>query len=82
MKATGSNGYWAHRRRGCKKQCVPEIDETDLISAAAAASDKQLQAKLTTPQDDRLFYLAEAFRRGMTIEEVHALTQITPTSWI
>ena len=81
MKATGEVMAIGRTAEEALQKAVRslEIDETDLISpAAAAASDKQLQAKLTTPQDDRLFYLAEAFRRGMTIEEVHALTQITP----
>ncbi|KRN28776.1 carbamoyl phosphate synthase large subunit [Lactobacillus selangorensis] len=42
----------------------------------AAVSEEQLTDKLIHPQDDRLFYLAEAFRRGYTLDEVHELTKI------
>ena len=41
-----------------------EIDEKDLFSAEAHhAPTDMLEKKLRYPQDDRLFYLAEAFRR-------------------
>jgi carbamoyl-phosphate synthase large subunit len=44
--------------------------------AAAAMSDVQLEDKISTPTDERLFVIAEAFRRGMMVEEVHALSGI------
>ena len=54
-----------------------EIDEKDLYSPEAhVASDDQLEQKLVKAQDDRLFYLAEAFRRGYSAEDVHELTKI------
>ena len=43
---------------------------------AAAASDRQLEDKLVHAQDDRLFYIAEAFRRGYSLADLHELTRI------
>ncbi len=37
-----------------------------------------LEQKLKTPNSLRLFYLAAAFRQGMTIDEIHCLTMIDP----
>ena len=54
-----------------------EIDEKDLYSEKAhRASDEEIEQKLVRAQDDRLFYLAEAFRRGYSLEDVHELTKI------
>ena len=54
-----------------------EIDQKDLLSKeAAAASDRQLEDKLVHAQDDRLFYIAEAFRRGYSLADLHELTRI------
>lgn len=46
------------------------------IAELAAVSDEELTVKLVKAQDDRLFYLAEAFRRGFTIEQINDLTKI------
>ena len=54
-----------------------EIEEKDLYSEAVHhASDEEIEQKLVKAQDDRLFYLAEAFRRGYSLEDVHELTKI------
>lgn len=54
-----------------------EIDEKDLYSSSAhSVSDDKLEEKLVKVQDDRLFYLAEAFRRGYKLEDIHELTKI------
>lgn len=54
-----------------------EIDQKDLLSKEAAAdSDRQLEDKLVHAQDDRLFYIAEAFRRGYSLADLHELTRI------
>ncbi|MBA1392704.1 carbamoyl-phosphate synthase large subunit, partial [Lactobacillus sp. XV13L] len=37
---------------------------------------EQLEQGLIQPQDDRLFYLAEALRRGYSLEKLNQLTQI------
>ncbi|MGG5316272.1 carbamoyl-phosphate synthase large subunit [Enterococcus sp. AZ072] len=47
-----------------------EIDEF------SEATDELLTEKIVKAQDDRLFYLAEALRRGYTIEELSELTKI------
>lgn len=46
------------------------------IKELSKVSDDQLIAKIIKPQDDRLFYLSEAIRRGYTIEELAKLTKI------
>ncbi|MDR3156832.1 MAG: carbamoyl-phosphate synthase large subunit [Lactobacillales bacterium] len=46
------------------------------IKELSQVSDDQLIAKIVKPQDDRLFYLSEAIRRGYTIEELAKLTKI------
>lgn len=42
----------------------------------AEVSDDELVNKIVRAQDDRLFYLSEAIRRGFTIEELSKLTKI------
>lgn len=42
----------------------------------AEVTDDALIEKIVKAQDDRLFYLSEAIRRGYTIEELHSLTKI------
>ncbi|MBB1124598.1 carbamoyl-phosphate synthase large subunit [Limosilactobacillus albertensis] len=55
-----------------------EIDEKDLFSPLAhGATAAELKDKLIHPQDDRLFCLAEAFRRGYSLSQVHDLTKIS-----
>ena len=44
--------------------------------ALASVDDDELSDKLIHAQDDRLFYLAEAIRRGYTIEDLAELTKI------
>ncbi|MDR1013226.1 MAG: carbamoyl-phosphate synthase large subunit, partial [Lactobacillales bacterium] len=46
------------------------------IKELAEVLDEQLIAKIIKAQDDRLFYLSEAIRRGYTIEELANLTRI------
>src|SRR5690242_19513279 len=43
-------------------------------------SDVQLEDMISIPNDDRLFAIAEAFRRGMMVEEIHALSNTDPWS--
>ncbi|MCW3488577.1 carbamoyl-phosphate synthase large subunit [Dethiobacter alkaliphilus] len=37
-----------------------------------------IRSKLHIPNSERLLYIGEAFRRGLTIEEIHEITQIDP----
>lgn len=46
------------------------------MEALSKVSDDQLMAKIVKAQDDRLFYLSEALRRGYAIEDLAALTKI------
>lgn len=46
------------------------------IEELAQVSDDVLVEKIVKAQDDRLFYLSEAIRRGYTIEELAELTKI------
>src|SRR5207248_3290830 len=41
-------------------------------------SDIQLEGMIQTPNDERLWAITEAFRRGMMIAEIHALSAIDP----
>ncbi|MDZ5502132.1 carbamoyl-phosphate synthase large subunit [Enterococcus cecorum] len=52
---------------GCIHVEVPELSQVD---------DALLMNRIVKAQDDRLFYLAEALRRGFTIEELHQMTKI------
>ena len=79
MKATGEVMAIGRTAEEAFQKAVRslEIDEKDLYSPEAhAASDDQLETKLVKAQDNRLFYLAEAFRRGYSLEDVHELTKI------
>ncbi|CAI3283769.1 carbamoyl-phosphate synthase large subunit [Enterococcus cecorum] len=52
---------------GCIHVEIPELGQVD---------DAHLMNRIVKAQDDRLFYLAEALRRGITIEELHQMTKI------
>ena len=52
---------------GCIHVEIPELVQVD---------DAHLMNRIVKAQDDRLFYLAEALRRGFTIEELHQMTKI------
>lgn len=79
MKATGEVMAIGRTAEEAMQKAVRslEIDEKDLYSEKAhQASDEEIEQKLVKAQDDRLFYLAEAFRRGYSLEDVHELTKI------
>lgn len=79
MKATGEVMAIGRTAEEAMQKAVRslEIDEKDLYSEAVHhASDEEIEKKLVKAQDDRLFYLAEAFRRGYSLEDVHELTKI------
>ena len=44
----------------------------------AQMSDMQMEEAIRVPNDERLWAIFEAFRRGMLVEEVHALSSIDP----
>ena len=52
--------------------------ESPAISGNAEDGTESLREKLSVPHAERLWYVAEALRRGMTVDEVARLTAITP----
>ena len=80
MKATGEVMAIGRNCEEAVQKAVRslEIDQKDLFSKEAqSASDTELEDKLVHVQDDRIFYLAEALRRGYSLEDLHELTKIT-----
>ena len=79
MKATGEVMAIGRTAEEALQKAVRslEIDQKDFYSSEAReASDDELEKKLVKAQDDRLFYLAEAFRREYSISDLHELTKI------
>jgi carbamoyl-phosphate synthase large subunit len=48
------------------------------LKNASGISDVQLEDLISIPNDQRLFAIAEGFRRGMMVEEIQALSDIDP----
>ncbi|WP_066638817.1 carbamoyl-phosphate synthase large subunit [Desulfolucanica intricata] len=46
------------------------------VEGAENYTEEQLEDKLKHPDDERMFVVAEAFRRGMLVDRVHNLTKI------
>ena len=55
-----------------------ELDRYGLAFPKLEVSDQDLVRNLRTPNEDRLWYIAEAFRRGYSVEDVHLYTAIDP----
>ena len=54
-----------------------EIGRDSLLTPGLAAlSDGEVREKLAVCDDNRLFVIYEALRRGVTPEEIHAVTRI------
>jgi carbamoyl-phosphate synthase large subunit len=54
-----------------------EVKSKDLTHARIAlVSDEALENQLRKPDDERLWALAEAFRRGWTIDRVHDISRV------
>ncbi len=41
-------------------------------------AENKFDSMLATPTESRIFYIAEAFRRGRTVADVHGLTRVDP----
>jgi len=81
MKATGEAMAIDRTFEGALMKAVRglEVGVSDLrYPPAAHLSPMELETLIATPNDMRLFYLAEAFRRGWLVEEVHDLSHIDP----
>jgi len=55
---------------------VKLIDEHIDIPSAHSLDDATLRARMAAPDDERLFLLAEAIRRGIGIDDLHAITHV------
>ncbi len=51
---------------------------TDLVHSPTPNELERIRSKLRTPNWERLWYLADAMRAGLSIEEIHELTWIDP----
>lgn len=79
MKATGEVMALGRNAEEALQKAVSslEIDEKDLcFTNLGDKSQGVLEQKLAVAEDDRLFYIAEAFRRGYSLEAIHDLTKI------
>ncbi|WP_145428050.1 carbamoyl-phosphate synthase large subunit [Symmachiella dynata] len=52
--------------------------KNDLWGTSEQPADDEIQRKLATPNDERLYYIRYAFKAGMSLEHVHELTRIDP----
>jgi carbamoyl-phosphate synthase large subunit len=81
MKATGEVMAIDRTLEGALMKAVRGLEAgvSDLrYPPAARLSPMELETLIATPNDMRLFYIAEAFRRGWLVEEVHGLCKIDP----
>ena len=53
-------------------------DPKDRWGTAQEPTGDEIRAKLSIPNSERVWYIRYAFKQGMTIEDVHALTNIDP----
>ncbi len=53
--------------------------ETGMSGFDELTTDRaQIESEIASPGPERLWYVADAFRVGMSLEEVHALSKIDP----
>ena len=55
-----------------------EIGSAGFENIRSVSSLSEIKAKLKTPNADRLWYIAEAMRQGMSVDEIYELTWIDP----
>jgi len=81
MKATGEVMAIDRTFEGALMKAVRglEVGVSDLrYPPAARLSTMELETLIATPNDMRLFYIAEAFRRGWLVDEVYGLCKVDP----
>ncbi len=79
MKATGEVMSIARSFEAALLKAVRslEIDVAGLaLPEAGVMEDEQVWERIATPDDMRIFYIAEGLRRGVTVEKIHAATGI------
>lgn len=81
MKATGEvmaiGCTWEESLLKAVRSLELDVDGLHL-ETATTLSDQELEERLASPDDERLFLLAEGFRRGMERQKLYELTQIDP----
>ncbi len=81
MKATGEVMSLGNSIEEALLKSIQSLDNGHhhLFDAnAAKATDEDLLREIVEVKDDRIFYLAEAIRRGLALTEVEDLTKIRP----
>lgn len=79
MKATGEVMAINRTFEGALLKAVRSLEiGLDYLNLPGAEllSSAELESKLASAEDERLFLVAEALRRGLTIERIHEITQI------
>ena len=75
VMSIGSNFQESFQKALCSME-----EELNGISSLAMdqefASDEKIQSELTIPGPKRLFYVADAIRKGWTLEKIHNYTKI------
>src|SRR5256712_4595148 len=61
-----------------KESLQKAMRSLEIASHGFEPREGEVRERLRVPNADRLWYLGEAFRRGMTVEDVAALTAIDP----
>lgn len=64
--------------RGLETGATGFDEQVDFTSLDADAIKRTISKKLTVPTPERIFYIADAFRAGMTVDEVFNKTNIDP----
>ncbi|CCO07843.1 carbamoyl-phosphate synthase large subunit [Desulforamulus hydrothermalis] len=79
MKATGEVMAIDRTFEGALMKAVRSLEigvDSLQIKGSASWTEMELESKLSRPDDERLFVVAEAFRRYWTLKEIHQLTGI------
>jgi len=79
MKATGEVMAINRTFEGALLKAIRSLEiglDYLTLPGAEALSTEELESKLACAEDERLFLVAEALRRGLSIERVHEITRI------
>ncbi len=81
MKATGEVMAMGRNFEESMLKAVRSLEEnvdSFLLTSLEALDDEDLLQNIATAHDQRLFCIGEGFRRGMSVETVHGLSQVDP----